>query len=126
MKTELTTEQSQHLIKLGVPFNKASICYSTASIGNGVKGITKTEQKYIFRLTDLLKILPKYLNYEFEGVNYAANFTFRWNNRFLHYEAGYDLYDMWDKSHYCADELIDALYELACWYYDKYLKSEKK
>lgn len=99
MKTELTNEQSQILIELGVPGTRPT-----------------------FKLEDLLKILPKYLNYEFEGVKYAADFCFGWNNRFLHYEAGYDLYDMWDKSHHCAEELIDALYELTVWY----LKNKKQ
>lgn len=123
MKTQLTKEQSQHLIELGVPFNKASVSYSTASIGSGIRGIIKSEQYYIFTLTDILEILPKYLDCKFDGVVYAADFTFRWNNRFLHYEAGYDLYDMWDKSHYCAEELIDALYELLCWVIENgYLK----
>ena len=45
MKTELTTEQSQHLIELGVPKEKARC---ELPIGDG---------EYVFRLTDLLEIL---------------------------------------------------------------------
>ena len=105
MKTELSITKSNILIEeLGVPKEMATGKWFFTGTG------------HVFKLEDLFKILPKYLKYEFEGVKYAANFTFRWNNRFLHYEAGYDLYDMWDKSHHCAEELIDALYELAVWY----------
>lgn len=111
MKTELTKEQSQHLIDLGVPEKMAS-CELVESMEQvyGDKPRIK-----IFTQTDLLEMLPKYIDCEVEGTKYAADFVFFWNNRFLHYEAGYDLFDMWDKSHRCTDELIDALYELTVW-----------
>lgn len=49
MKIELTKEQSEHLIELGVPKEKAN-----AKISYGFLGYDP-----IFRLTDLLEILPK-------------------------------------------------------------------
>ena len=122
MKTELSITKSLILIGLGVPEEKASkiITENIKDYDDGISSVGTTYR--VFKLEDLFKILPKYLKYEFEGVKYAADFSFRWNNRFLHYEAGYDLYDMWDKSHHCAAELIDALYELIVWY----LKNKKE
>lgn len=110
MKTQLTKEQSQHLIDLGVPKEKASIFRISCDVR-----VTGYRDEYLFTLQNLLEILPKYLEYKVDETIGAANFVTQWNNRFLHYEAGYDLYDMWNKSHYCAIELIDSLYELLCW-----------
>ena len=111
MKTQLNIERSALLIELGMPKHKAS---ATELYKDPISQWTGKGCP-VFTLDDLLRELPKYLDYEFEGEKYAADFTFHWSNRFLHYEAGYDLYDMWDKSHYCAPELIDALYYLTVW-----------
>lgn len=111
MKTKLTKEQSQALIDLGVPEKMAS----DELVEDLEQAYDDKPRPKIFTLTDLLEILPKYIDCEVEGTNYAADFICFWNNRFLHYEAGYYRYDMWDKSHRCTDELIDALYKLTVW-----------
>ena len=91
MKTELTTEQSQHLIELGVPECFAShIDYRKNSI---------------FTLENLLKILPK----EIEG----------YGTRIIKYNPIWGMemafYDRADMVPCKAEELIDALYELTVW-----------
>lgn len=103
MKTELTTEQSQHLIELGVPANKASMT------SNQLHGDPYYNDYYqcIFTLTDLLEILPKEI-----GKPYAPedkeNLVVFW------------LDDVWTAAYamireFYAEELIDALYELTVW-----------
>lgn len=121
MKEQLTKEQSQHLIELGVPKDKASRCISEG--GNSdvfrVDGgyITKRGTVYsIFTLIDLLEILPK----EIKNRN---DINMEWHSLMECYVVGYGSIET---SRRFAKELIDALYELACWYYGVYLKSEKK
>lgn len=111
MKTSLTNEESQHLIDLGVPKEKASIW---------------TKDRVIFKLEDFLngKILPKEIVYY---EDYDSEFTIQWNCSTQKWDVGYS-YNMgfWKETRYSSDELIDVLYWLACWYYGEYLKSEKK
>lgn len=100
MKTELTTEQSLHLIKLGVSKVKAS---------------TWTKDKIIFRLTDLLEILPKEI---FDEFLYNQNYLImeytgtQWHIGYGHiipYEGYFFLVEKF------KEEEIDALYELTIW-----------
>lgn len=116
MKTELTTEQSQHLIELGVPKEKASI--KKIDEIRIVNNNEVYDWSYKFKLTDILEILPKemengkyVLMIEFNG-QYTFAYYYRINEKLLGYKRN--------------KELIDVLYELACWYYGEYLKSEKK
>lgn len=157
MKTSLTKEQSQHLIDLGVPKEKASLV-SVKEIydwqGNAVKNPKKfirkspfrpavmgfeTFQEYpIFSIEDFLngEILPKelYSNSYLDEVGNEAvpksygNYEFiirRWYGQWAVFykngEGGFLCQKIFE-----SEELIDALYQLACWYYGKYLKSEKK
>lgn len=107
MKTELTIQQSEHLIKLGVPKEIASV----------------KEDMYgpaLFTLTDLLEILPKVIevkdiNQYNEEYNCKAYIYQEWIGK---YEVGYKiptltLVNYIDKFH--SEELIDALYELTVW-----------
>lgn len=91
MKEELTSEQSQHLIELGVPAEKATSIEQVPDYDNP-----------IFRLTDLLEILQKY-----KKINKPLTIK-------------YDVCEeKWSVSYaglarkYRAEELIDALYQLA-------------
>ena len=112
MKKQLTTEQSQHLFELGAPKEKAS-GYYVASVG----GLNKIAEIYpVFKLDDFLngEILPKeigkggyYLTMYGNVVGYAFD---------VEYEGL-----IWNVSFGNA-ELIDALYELACWYYGEFKK----
>ena len=118
MKTRLTTEQSQHLINLGVPKEKASDIeeYSDPVSQWIHRGAP------IFTLEDFLngKILPWWI--EFGNDKYGL--SIKYNPFGSKHEAYYDsLFYSFD---FCKEELIDALYELACWYYGEYLRSEKK
>lgn len=102
MKTELTTKQSQHLIELGVPKEKASDKWYFAAVDCYYP---------IFNLTDLLEILPKELEedeitYRFRMEDYFGGWLVG------HYNKGIPYY--LDKV-FTAEELIDALYELVIW-----------
>lgn len=129
MKTQLTNEQSQHLIDLGVPKEKASAVHITKygeaitdKVGNVLS--TNNEQYPIFTLTDLLEILPKeiegrYINHSL-CMNYGCDMPESEHNLwFVYYD---DLNDLEPKY---AEELIDSLYKLCVWCLEQgYLKFE--
>lgn len=100
MKTRLTTEESQHLWYLGVPKEKASFW---------------NKDILIFTLTDFLKILPKEINEIEPLIIEWSVLTKKWFTYYDSCEQGGN-----------AEELIDALYQLTCWYYGEFLKNEKK
>lgn len=121
MKTKLTKEQSQHLIDLGVPKEKASGAISVAPMGYDVRGVVKVPAQPVFKLKDFLngEILPKvirkggyFLTIYGNVVGYAFD---------VEYEGL-----IWDVSFENEEQLIDALYKLACWYYGEYLKREER
>lgn len=116
MKTELTAEQSKHLISLGVPEHFASMT------ANQLRGEPYYNDYYqeIFTLTDLLKILPKEIKFN-NGI-FNLNIEF-WNDIV---NVIYCVGGMFPLAIKTSKEIIDALYELVCWYYEVYLKSEKK
>lgn len=116
MKTRLTREESQHLIDLGVPKEKAS---DIEEYNDPISQWTHRGAP-IFKLEDFLngEILPKNLN-----PDKLIDFSFSWNSNKELWLACY-LFVHHSIKH--AEELIDALYQLACWYYGEYLKSEKK
>lgn len=119
MKTRLTIEQSQHLIDLGVPQEKANN-FRMEYDGMTSPDLDSTRVKIfpIFELEDFLngEILPK------ETVHRSC-ISVKWN--FLTEKWDVD-YDCTQGSWCCAKELINALYELTCWYYGEYLKSGDK
>lgn len=107
MKTELTKEQSKHLIDLGVPKYKAS---------NRMITTTTNECWNQFILTDLLEILPKEI--ELKDVVYRLHI--RWNKLAQMWCAIYvdnsklmkPIIDNHGVSSRLEIELIDALYQL--------------
>lgn len=133
MKTELTKEQSQHLIDLGVPKEKASGKYFVPQgkpIVSSVGVLNEIAKSYpIFKLGDFLngEILPT------EIVDTDMDW---WMELIIQYSApqqkwfvGY--FAIGDKDRGVqfvrhSKELINAFYEITCWYYNDYLKSEKK
>ena len=111
MKVSLDKTQSKYLLDLGIPKEKASI--NSSYYSNKKHCI---ELYTVFKLEDFLngEILPKelskggdYLTMHGNVVGYAFN---------IEYEGL-----IWYVS-FKNSELIDALYELTCWYYGKYLK----
>lgn len=99
MKDTLTKEQSRHLIELGVPREKAS-----------KDRISTVEMNVysIFTLTDLLEILPKEIGgHGFMIIYHNENDDIYPNN----YVVTYD--NLLGSDAGIAEELIDALYELA-------------
>lgn len=105
MKTQLTREQSDKLLELGVPANKAYTWY----LGNN----PEARNDHVFNLTDLLKILPKYIegnevrNEDGKAFIIISYIDDIWNCTYggLSYKDGFK----------CKSELIDALYELLLW-----------
>ena len=147
MKTELTKEQSQHLIDLGVPKEKASkVAWARITDFKGDKipeneqmrgvgdkpfsmmhvGFESFKTDDIFTLEDFLNgdILPKEIVYY---EDYNSEFTLQWNCSIQKWDVGY-MYNtgFWKKTRYSFEELIDGLYKLACWYYGEYLKNKEK
>lgn len=119
MKTTLTTEQSRHLIGLGAPKEKASGGELYSDPSSWIKRTIPT-----FRLEDFLngEILPKDLDED--DIKYHLRMEDYYGDWIVgHYNLGIPYYV--DKV-FTAEELIDALYQLACWYYGEYLKSEEK
>lgn len=109
MKTQLTKEQSQHLIDLGVPKEKASDKISYGFLGYDP----------IFTLTDLLEILPKEIELDRKPKHFAQlNILYRLRKWWVEYQ---DII----LSVKIKEELIDSLYELCVWTIEnKYLKFE--
>lgn len=128
MKTQLTKEQSQHLIDLGVPKEKASEFgiddYSSSSPING--GLIIYGDDYpIFTLTDLLEILPKEIDLKFSDERIAHSY-FKitvYKNEWI---ASYEFYEPVQGAYTVKkEELIDSLYELCVWCLENgYLKFE--
>ena len=118
MKTRLTTVESQHLIDLGVPKEKAS--------GEIIESIHQQEynepRPKIFKLEDFLngEILPieieTYKICPFSMESWFVEGTSLWDVQYVGMQESF----IQDK------ELINALYQLTCWYYGEYLKSEEK
>lgn len=105
MKPQLTREESQHLIDLGIPEEKAS-----------VRHIELTLEEYrVFNLTDLLEILPKEIdNHHSLNICYIRN---QWWSEYISYITEEAIVQKE------GIELIDSLYELCVWCLEsKYLK----
>ena len=123
MKTELTPKESKHLIKLGAPKEKASAIYIDGDTTIDGIELSSMSVSDVFSLTDLLEILPKVM-YK-DGLAYDYNLVLYWEEDMKLWRVVYDAIGE-NMSSVEAPELIDALYQLACWYYGEYLKSEKK
>lgn len=130
MKTKLATKQSQHLIELGVPKEKASgintdnfdsmILLAAEAIGNGNGDKTiRSLSSPIFKLEDFLngKILPK----EIETENGNVYLNIQMTNEICSVSYKHIGHGGWI-AYYEAKELINALYLLTYWYYGEYLK----
>lgn len=108
MKTRLTHEESQHLIDLGVSKEKTSETELYNDPSSWVKRVAS-----IFSLEDFLngEILPKEINEIEPLIIEWSILTKKWFTYYDSCEQGSS-----------AEELIDALYKLTCWYYEKFLK----
>lgn len=126
MKIKLTSEESQHLINLGVSKELATGDVTVASMTDGMKGIIQISMKSIFKLEDFLngKILPKELMLDKEhGLDFGWDF---YENKWFARYSDEDSICVHEKAWYSDKELINAFYQLTCWYYGEYFKSEKK
>lgn len=105
MKTELTTEQSLHLIELGVPKEKAS------ELQEWEDDLSKWTHRGdpIFTLTDLLEILPKEIKIENKEYRLITEFSSQYT--FAFYYRG----NTPSLGRQLNEEFIDALYELTVW-----------
>lgn len=117
MKTRLTIEESRHLFELGVPKEKASLKFPIESFFTRIVygDINKIP---IFSIQDFLngEILPREIFDE-------ANYPFRMESWFVEGTPVWDVQYVGIKESFIqGEELIDALYQLTCWYYSKYLK----
>lgn len=135
MKTRLTREESQYMIDLGVPKEKASLLavkqiydFRGNSIKNpkefirknpfrpAVMGFEAFDEHPIFQLTDLLEILPKWIDTPEDRYSFAIQ-----RAEMGEWVVGFRRVAVWEM-YWKYEELIDALYQLACWYYGEFLK----
>ena len=119
MKSQLTKEQSQHLIELGFPkWRVQEIKPSDVSLKDWTPTIT---------LTDLLEILPKEIEYKEEEFSFMCPIDITYGSDTSEdsnvWFASYDDYGGTGfEFQFCQKELIDALYELCVWMIEnKYL-----
>ena len=123
MKTELTTEQSNHLIELGIPEEWASFCEQAFDDGY--------RKNPIFSLDDLLAILPSSI------FRYAEFCTRQYDRYIVTKELGqgkaqYILYynckevPLTLNSIIYEEELIVGLYKLLVWVLENHPKSIKR
>ena len=110
MTQRLTKEQSQHLIKLGVPKQLAS---EIQEFDDDFSKWTHNGDP-IFTLDDMFKVVPEkldehpwFLNIEFERRNRVT----------AGYKGSGSTWDYHKHRWPHGKTLIEALYELACWYY---------
>ena len=115
MKTELTIEQSQKLIELGVDAKLASDEYG----GGDCKIIP------IFTLSDLLSILPKEI--EDNGLTYGLSIWVDEGEWHVKYHQTSLAYRPLSESYNESPELIDALYQLLIWTIENgYIKTDNQ
>lgn len=124
MKDRLTKEQSERLITLGVPKERASEYNVDDYMGhNQVQGglIIYGTDIPIFSLSDLLSLLPKEID---DNQSHSLNIAYIRNEWWAEY-ISYITEEAWIQKG--AIELIDCLYELLCWTInEKYLTFESK
>lgn len=133
MKKELTIEQSQRLIELGVDLSKASAIRYNISETEVYCGYAREivvvdgyidnylSKEPVFTLTDILSLLPReidaawlYMSYQ-DGIEWAAayeSYDYGGNQMYEHY--------------FIATEFIDALYELLIWVLQNHPETIKK
>lgn len=99
MKTTLTIEQSEHLIKLGIDYHKSS-AYSNSNIHN------YPLKKPLFAIVNLLDLLPKCITKCNAYLNMVGHPDEWW--------VGYEN-EIITLVGFASIEFIDALYELLCW-----------
>lgn len=121
MKAKLIPEESQHLIDLGVPKEKASLILPTDSYE--IEDISIINGVPIFKLEDFLngEILPKEI--ETKDGDVCLDIQMMNETCCVSYEY---IFSGGCIAYYEEKELIDALYKLACWYYGEFLKQNKQ
>lgn len=125
MKTELTKEESQHLLDLGVPKEKAS---GTFKVFDDDDTLFYTQP--IFKLEDFLngEILPKEIEVDKSPYDEICYYVLMMHPLGKQWEVSYyddDNVDYLFGGIRTHEEPINALYQLTCWYYGEYLKSEE-
>ena len=117
MKTNLTPEQSQRLIELGVDPSKASDFEELdVTDPNDPNQFLELEYYRLFTLSDILSLLPKEIANE-DGDPYGLQMDYdnKWEACYFNW-VNFTMVCMEGSMHSeFAPELIDALFELLCW-----------
>ncbi len=116
MKRNLTVEQSDKLVKLGVDPSKASKyeVFGNTFYGRGIGENVKP----IFTLADILELLPKEIKNVY-GDPYGLNLNWDEDWEAAYFNVAQFMSCQGGILHGCtAPELIDALYELLVWCID--------
>lgn len=123
MKTELTIEQSEELIRKGVSGYKASSSVNAILTEDGVKIIP---EQPIFSLSDLMELLPKEIHTDEQGTCWLnlSGENSGWTAGYSYYTEGFGNGEDYFVN-VSESELIDTLYQLALWCADNgYLNKE--
>ncbi len=118
MKTELTIEQSAHLIELGVDPKLAS----KEIIENVYQAEYNEPRPRVFKLTDILAIMPKQIPYP-KPNRLQILYPFTKVGEIMVRYATFDGAAV--ETDFIAPELIDALNQLLIWYLTEFKKKEK-
>ena len=134
MKRKLTREESQHLIDLGIPKEKASafeyIGELEWDICDDYLDNPINEKAPIFITDDLLEILPKEIKYKEKVYRidiFWNKLAKRWSAWYLEDKSGPLRIDndICNCGVSVRGEFIDTLYELVCWCSEnKFIKDE--
>ena len=118
MKTTLTVEQSAKLIELGVSFERASgRTFDLKDVNNLSKPIERCELLPVFKLADLIDILPKFIPDAGGDLSYALKIQ---PCNLPGWQVCYYAYSLdKGKGYKSSPELIDALYSLLVWCLEK-------
>jgi hypothetical protein len=115
MKQNLTVEQSARLIELGVDKKRASKCSSYMKTSASCRGIIQVPQyNPIFTLSDVLEMLPKEMEVDFQGNVIALHLVI------VASENSWEVSYSDNNTLQTAPELIDALFNLLVWVLTNY------
>lgn len=137
VKQTLSIEQMKKLKNLGIDISKASmylqyfkdaknkVVQTELYVNNGIPPcITEGDTfDYVFTFQDILLLLPKQINISKETYRLALLTSIDDEFYFSYINWNYKSYV---NSIHSSKDIIDAAYNILCWYYENYKKQGRK